>query len=169
MTGIDLRLDDFTTMAMPDEWLEAVDIVVTDPPYAKDALPLYRHLGSFARRVLKPCGSLVTIVPHRYVPEAIASLSESLEYRWMAAMYQPQINARMTQIGIFVNWKPIVWFVKGRSPQPPGYRPDAFTNRAPSKALHDLRLRVRSGAAGADRGVRQRHARIRGGFAMLGR
>lgn len=133
---IDLRLDDFTTMEIPDNWREAVDIIVTDPPYAKEALPLYRHLGRFAANVLKRKGSLVTIVPHRYMPEAVAMLSESLEYRWVMAMYQPRINARLNQLGIFVRWKPLVWMVKDSLPRQSGYRPDAFTNEAPDKSLH---------------------------------
>ena len=39
---------------------QSVDLIFTDPPYAKEYLYLYEWLGEFAARVLKPDGFLLT-------------------------------------------------------------------------------------------------------------
>src|SRR5262249_32465256 len=45
---------------LPDD---SVDLVFTDPPYLSADLPIYGDLGAFAKRVLKPGGSLVCYAP----------------------------------------------------------------------------------------------------------
>jgi predicted methyltransferase len=39
----------------------SIDLILTDPPYDEDSLPLYKDLSILAARVLKPGGSLVSI------------------------------------------------------------------------------------------------------------
>ena len=40
------------------------DLIFTDPPYNEADLPLYRDLGLFANRVLRPGGRLVCYAGH---------------------------------------------------------------------------------------------------------
>lgn len=58
----------------------SVDLVYTDPPYTKDAMPIWSDLLSFAARVLKPQGMLMAYTGKMCLPEAIERLSEHLRY-----------------------------------------------------------------------------------------
>ena len=128
---------DFTTATIPDEWLESVDIIVTDPPYAKEYLWLYGSLAAFANQVLKDKGSLVTIIPHRYAIEAIQEMEIFLKYRWLMAMYFSNPPwASLNLLGIQVRWKPLVWMVKHSLPRQKGYRPDAYEHTSHEKEFH---------------------------------
>jgi site-specific DNA-methyltransferase (adenine-specific) len=61
----------------------SVDAIITDPPYPKKFLELYRDLGAFAARVLKPGGMLAVMTGQSYLPEVEAMLGESMKYRTM--------------------------------------------------------------------------------------
>ena len=42
----------------------SVELILTDPPYNEESIPLYGELAKLAQRVLKPGGSLITIIGH---------------------------------------------------------------------------------------------------------
>jgi hypothetical protein len=75
--SIDLRLGDFRDVLadVPDN---SIDLVLTDPPYAAEFLPLWSDLGAFASRVLKPTGLLLAMVGAMYLPEVTQRLGEHL-------------------------------------------------------------------------------------------
>jgi len=93
---------------------ETVDVIITDPPYPKEYLPLYDELARKATVWLKPGGSLLAMVGQSYLPEIICSLEQYLTYQWTLAYLtpggqSPQIWLR--KVNTF--WKPVLWFVKG--------------------------------------------------------
>jgi len=93
---------------------ESVDVIVTDPPYAEQYVPLYGALAQLAARALKPGGSLLAMAGQSYLPEVMAQIAPHLRYHWTVS-YQtpggqsPQIWPR--RVNSF--WKPVLWFVKG--------------------------------------------------------
>jgi SAM-dependent methyltransferase len=93
----------------------SVALVFTDPPYHDKTLGVYADLGTVAARVLKPGGSLITYTSHHRIPEVIAMLQAAgLTFFWpLAVTYSRGPYARMTEYGITVKWKPLLWFVKG--------------------------------------------------------
>lgn len=92
----------------------AVAMVFTDPPYHDKTLPVYADLGAVAARVLKDGGSLITYTSHHRIPEVISMLQAGgLTFFWPLAMVHSGQKARMTEYGIVVHWKPLLWFVKG--------------------------------------------------------
>ena len=92
----------------------SVALVFTDPPYHDKTLPIYADLGRVAARVLKPGGSLITYTSHHRIPEVISMLQAGgLTFFWPLAMVHTGQKARMTEYGIVVHWKPLLWFVKG--------------------------------------------------------
>ncbi|HMF96093.1 MAG TPA: site-specific DNA-methyltransferase [Vicinamibacterales bacterium] len=96
---------------------DSVDLVFTDPPYHDTTLDLYVDLGTIAARVLKDGGSLITYIAHHRLPEIVAMLQAAgLTFFWpLAITYDsPSPKARMREYGIVVEWKPLLWFVKGR-------------------------------------------------------
>lgn len=69
--------------AQPDQF----DAIITDPPWIKDALPLYSTLGKIGAKVLKPGGYLLTAVGTQWLLEAGNLLGKHLKYRWHLLVY----------------------------------------------------------------------------------
>jgi DNA methylase len=78
-------------MAILDEKVDdgSVDLILTDPPYSKESVPLFGRLGEFAARKLKPGGYLLTYVPSRHLPQVLGLLGQQLEWFWMFAVGEP--------------------------------------------------------------------------------
>lgn len=124
---------DFRRWDIPSDY---VDLIITDPPYAKKFSYLWDALGEFSSRVLKPGGSLITLVGHYQLPLAISSLSKHLKYRWILNLDQKQSSHPRMAMGIEVTWKPILWYVKGAYPQGRGFVADGLVSPEKDKSLH---------------------------------
>jgi DNA modification methylase len=98
---------------IPDE---SVDLIFTDPPYPREFLPLYGWLAETAARVLKPGGSVMALCGHAYLPTILDMMREHLNYHWLNCQYQPTATSTATfwPRMVFIRWKPLVWFVKGK-------------------------------------------------------
>jgi len=108
--GFTITTGDFRTAAVAD----AVDWIITDPPYPAEFLPLFSDLSAFAARVLKPGGSLVAMVGQSYLPEVMARLGERLAYQWTLAYLTPGGQAvQVWDRKVNTFWKPLLWYVNG--------------------------------------------------------
>jgi len=95
--------------------LEPVDLVLTDPPYPKEFDHVWDLLADFAPPAMKDGASLFTYCGHYQVPRVIDALRRHLTYHWLCI--QPNaggINPIMHGFGVKVNFKPVLWFRKGR-------------------------------------------------------
>jgi len=116
-TQIDIPVDspvwhgDFRTVGnqIPDN---SVDMIFTDPPYNEDAIQLYRDLGIFANRVLKPGGLLLTYSGQIFLPQTINALSENLEYIWCFSTRHNEGQTRIWKVNVKNTWKPILGYIK---------------------------------------------------------
>lgn len=96
---------------IPDE---SIDVIITDPPYPREFLPLYGDLGAVAKRVLMPGGSLLVMIGQSYLPDVINLLTPHLAYHWTAAYLTPGGQAvQLWQRKVNTFWKPLLWFVNG--------------------------------------------------------
>jgi len=96
---------------IPDD---SINLIFTDPPYAKEHLQLYATLGTEGFRMLREGGSLLTYAPHYALPEIFDYMKNSgLTYWWIFAMIHGGGATRMHKQKLWVGWKPILWFVKG--------------------------------------------------------
>jgi DNA modification methylase len=59
---------------------EPVDLIITDPPYPKEFLPVWNKLGQLAHRILKPGGLMIAYSGSKYLPDVMSNLAEYLEY-----------------------------------------------------------------------------------------
>lgn len=92
----------------------SIDIIITDPPYPAEYLPLFSDLAVMAARVLKQGASLLVMIGELYLPEVMRRLCEHLTYHWTLAYLTP--GGQSPQIwnrNINTFWKPVLWFVKG--------------------------------------------------------
>ena len=91
----------------------SVDLVFTDPPYHREYLPLYGDLAREAARVLKPGGSLICYLGQYQIHEVCNLVTPHLRLWWTLCCLHSGQSARMTEYGVVVKWKPMLWFVKG--------------------------------------------------------
>ena len=93
----------------------SVDLVLTDPPYERAAINVYRELAVFAHHALKPGGSLVVLCGQTWLPDMLKQLcSEGLAYQWMLSYKMPGGSVINNSRSVHVGWKPVVWLVKGK-------------------------------------------------------
>jgi DNA methylase len=105
--GCVLRLGDFRVVLadVPDG---SVDVILTDPPYPGEFLPLWDDLGAFAARVLRPGGLLVAMSGQTHLPAVFGLLGKHMEYRWTMTFLvggaANVVHARNVQ----TMWKPVL-------------------------------------------------------------
>jgi 16S rRNA G966 N2-methylase RsmD len=92
---------------------ESVDLIFTDPPYHREYLPLFGDMAREAARILKPGASLVTYLGAFQLPEVMELVRPHLRFWWPLCCLHTGSSARMTEYGVVVKWKPMLWFVKG--------------------------------------------------------
>lgn len=90
----------------------SLDVIFTDPPYAKDALFLWNDLGELAAKKLKPGGLLVSYSGVLYLPEIHQMLGQHLKYLWTAAVMHTGGKKLIPAVRVHQAWKPILIYYK---------------------------------------------------------
>jgi len=117
-----------------------VDAIVTDPPYPRDDLDVYAELGEYAMTALKPGGWCAVMVGQQYMPHIMQVMIEAgLIWRWQICLhYAGGGHARINEMAVFQNWKPVLMFQKGPASPLPRWHGD-YIKEVPSeqnKSLH---------------------------------
>jgi hypothetical protein len=95
-------------------------LVLTDPPYDRDSIPLWDDLAVLAEKVLVDGGVLLAYAGTMFLPETIAALSKTLVYRWMLATVHEGSGGRVHSLNFASCWTPVVLFTKGKYAAPGG-------------------------------------------------
>lgn len=90
----------------------SVDLILTDPPYPEEFLPLWEDLGKFAANFLKPSGFLIAYSGQFHLPEVMSFLSKKLIYYWVMSLELIGQNQLVHSRNVFCRWKPILIFQK---------------------------------------------------------
>ena len=112
---------------------ESVDTIFTDPPYRGKDIPVFKDLGRFAGKVLKPGGSLISLCGDMFLPRVISLISECKELKWEALLHYIYTGPTPRPIGrlhVFVSGKPVLWFQKGK------YRGPSLNNVIYREGIH---------------------------------
>jgi 16S rRNA G966 N2-methylase RsmD len=96
----------------------SVDLIVTDPPYPAEFMPLWSDLSKHASRVLKPQGILVALTGAIMLPDVIRMLGENLNWGWMYVQPLPGANSRIMARHVLQAYKP--WIAYSNGPWPSG-------------------------------------------------
>jgi len=104
--------------------LPKVDLVLTDPPYAKKYLECWDALGIIGEQCLADGCFLVTLLGHYQLDYVVKVLSDHLDYHWVAMMpnnFQPLMHG----FNFKVCWKPALIYTRGK-PRAHGVMMDNF-------------------------------------------
>lgn len=130
-----IRRGDFRTV-LADVPAESVPLILTDPPYPAEYLPLWSDLAAFAARVLVPGGSLLAYSGQGNLPEVLDRIRAHLRYWWVLAVVHEYGSQNLPGKFVTIGWKPIVWFVKGGR-RDTRYVVDQLDGSAPRRTMQD--------------------------------
>jgi len=103
---------------------ESVDLLLTDPPYKGEFLHVWKELGAFAARVLKPEGFLVAYMGSYHFDEEYEGLrAAGLHTRWVMGVKHRHGSPTVHQAGFSNSLKPILVFGKGEKRNKPKNAP----------------------------------------------
>ncbi len=91
---------------------DSVDLILTDPPYSEDALPLWESLGQFAQRVLKPGGILLSYSGNMYLPQIHTMMGKHLQYFWTFAVRHTGGKTTVWNVKVQQAYKPVIAYCK---------------------------------------------------------
>jgi 16S rRNA G966 N2-methylase RsmD len=114
----------------------SVDLIVTDPPYTKESMPVYTDLAKVAAHVLKPGGLCLIMSGQAHLPEVIERLGAHLVYRWTIAYLTPVSTAQCSSQGIGIAWKPVLVYGKAAGRGNDRFFVDVVRSDAPDKRYH---------------------------------
>lgn len=115
----------------------SVDLILADPPYDLESVLLYGDLAQIASRILKVGGSLITYSGNRFLPEIFQVMTPHLQFYWtMACLHTCNIAHRRNNIGVVNEWKPLLWFVKGKREDREAFISDTIESEK-DKRYHD--------------------------------
>jgi len=136
--GLDIRRGDFREVLadIPDR---SVDIILTDPPYPQEYLPLWDNLGAFAARILKPTGVLLAYSGQLHLPQVIAMLTKHLRWWWMCAIQHTGASGYIVAGGrrIMNQWKPLLILTPYNAPPLSTQFHDFIEGGGRQKELHN--------------------------------
>lgn len=90
-----------------------IDVILTDPPYPREFIPVYGLLARRAVEWLKPGGALVVMCGQSYLPEVFAQMTSHLRYYWTLAYLTPGGQSpRIWNRKVNTFWKPVLVFTK---------------------------------------------------------
>lgn len=114
----------------------SIDLILTDPPYAREYLPCWEHLAIESARILKPGGFLVVYSGNVHFPEVLNYLSKSLTYFWLGGVKLNGQVPRIWQKHVFHSFRIVLIFHKEPLKLPEWFN-DLLINESPDKAFHE--------------------------------
>jgi DNA methylase len=128
---LDIRRGDFRDV-LGDIDPDSVALILTDPPYPAEYLPLWDALGLFAAKALADGGSLIAYCGQSILPDAFDRLRPHLRYWWTIALSHSAGSQMLPGKFVSVGWKPLLWFVRERRAND-AFVPDRLTGSPPRK------------------------------------
>lgn len=101
---------DFRSAEIADN---SIALILTDPPYNREASKMLPDVARFAAAKLRAGGSLLCYVGETQLPAALDAFRSTLRYWWIIACLHAGRSTVMREYGVNATWKPILWFVKG--------------------------------------------------------
>ena len=115
----------------------SVSLILTDPPYSAEYLPLWRDIARIASRILKPSGFLVAYSGQLYLDKVMQSLGEYLTYYWLAGVWLKGAPSHRFERNIQNAFKPILIYQKPPVIKQVEWLVDLLESPVADKKYHD--------------------------------
>jgi len=93
-----------------------VDLIITDPPYPAEFLPLWTDLSETAARILKPQGILIALTGAIFLPKVMSRLGTHLSWGWLYIQPMPGQQSRIMGRHVIQAHKPWLAYSNGAWP-----------------------------------------------------
>ena len=90
----------------------SVDLILTDPPYTSEGVPLWAVLSEKAATILKPGSLLVCYAGQYHLPKLMQHLSKCLQYVWTMSVQYTGPSHTIKQRNIENEWMPVLIYAK---------------------------------------------------------
>lgn len=115
----------------------SIDIIITDPPYPSEFLPLWTDLAVYANKVLKPSGLLIAYSGELHLKECMDALSSQLQYYWTMALFHEGATQLVMARNMMCGWKPLIIYQKAPFHKLDHVVSDRIQSVKPEKSLHE--------------------------------
>lgn len=119
---------------LPDN---SIDLVLTDPPYPKEFLPLWLDLSKESARVLKPGGFLIAYSGTCHLPKVIESLGTYMDYYYMISLYHKGGTGQNFSVNMWDRVKPILIYYKEPKTKQETWIENFMESPIPDKTMHE--------------------------------
>lgn len=106
------------------------DVVITDPPYPGQFLPLFGDLARLCAGAEVPLVAVMSGQSH--LPKVISLMCEHLRYRWTMAYLTPGQKTKIWPPKVNTAWKPVLLFGSGKE-----LPTDVVSSPLPDKEHHE--------------------------------
>lgn len=115
----------------------SIDCIITDPPYPKEFLHVWKELSEFGKRVLKPSGFLITYCPQYYLDKIMCDMRQDLTYWCQIVMTHDRSRSTLFPRKEICGYKPILVFQKPPITKPYKSFVDIIKGTGREKGLHE--------------------------------
>ncbi len=119
--------------------IERADLIMTDPPYLEEFIPVYGSLAENAKRLLKPGGFCYAYLGAQFAPQVMAEMAPHLDWFWIFNIRHIGNHPRMWNKRLMVSSKPCFVFTNGKVHQDDlaWCATDHDSERGGDKAFHE--------------------------------
>jgi hypothetical protein len=98
---------------IPAVVVDGDDLIITDPPYPAEYVPLFGDLARIAAELLKPSGVLIAYSGQAHLIEGLTALASHLRYWWTLALRHQHAGYVVNGGRRVINrWKPLLLFTR---------------------------------------------------------
>jgi DNA modification methylase len=95
----------------------SIDMIFTDPPYGKEAIPLYESIANEGKRILKDGGFCVFYASEYWFDKIFTSINKHLDYYCLIHLQVPGQSVFFFPRNLAVGCKTLMVFSKGKTIQ----------------------------------------------------
>ena len=99
---------------LPELEDQSIDLIITDPPYNKEAVCLYGLIAREGKRLLRDGRYLFAYCGAEFLPDILELMTPYLDWFWLFEILHRGGNPRVWYRKLMIGSKPVLVFTKGK-------------------------------------------------------